>query len=75
MAYYASIGPDSGAIRWNNAFFAVNVVEEPGSKTPIGMALAVSWTTDLVALWELIIDEVELSGLWIMVDREFRPEK
>ena len=40
---------------------------------PIGMALGGDWTDDGVATWRLIVKGVELPGLWVVIDQEFRP--
>jgi hypothetical protein len=37
------------------------------------MALGKRWRDDGAALWKPIIHGVELDGLWVVVDREFRP--
>ena len=36
---------------------------------PIGMAIGGAWMDDGVATWRLIVNGVELPGLWVVVDR------
>jgi hypothetical protein len=38
---------------------------------PIGLALATGWDDQRRTTWRLIVDGVELSGRWGVVDRQF----
>jgi hypothetical protein len=73
MAYYTNLGPLSGPLLASAGYFAIGVVSAPQTRTPIGTALVTGQDRDGRALWRLAIDNVELPGLWIVVDRQFRP--
>jgi hypothetical protein len=40
---------------------------------PIGMAPGARWRDDGAALWRLTVHGAEVPGLWVVIDREFRP--
>jgi hypothetical protein len=40
---------------------------------PIGMALAVGWGDAVRSTWRPTVHETKVPGLWIEVDRVFRP--
>jgi hypothetical protein len=73
MAYYTNVGPLSGPLLAGAGYFAIGVLSDPQTRTPIGTALVTGQDRHGRALWRLAIDQVELPGLWIVVDREFRP--
>ena len=73
MAYYTNAGPLSGPLPHRAGYFAIGVFQDRASRTPIGVALVMGEDQDGVALWRLTIDEFELPGLYVAVDREFRP--
>jgi hypothetical protein len=73
MAYYANFGPASGPLRSAAGFYAIGVLPTRGARTPIGTALADGQDRDGRALWKLTIDTIELPGLYLVVDRQFRP--
>jgi hypothetical protein len=37
------------------------------------VAMPIGPDADGVALWRLTIRDVEVTGLWVVIDREFRP--
>ena len=73
MAYFTNVGPKSGPIKYRDGHGAIGVMEARDKHMPIGVALGVGWDGRGVALWRLSVGEDELPGLWIVVDREFRP--
>jgi hypothetical protein len=73
MAYYTNVGPVSGSLHQSHGYVAIGVLPAREIRSTIGMALAVGSGEGDQSLWRLIIDEAELPGLWIVVDREFRP--
>lgn len=40
---------------------------------PIGMAMSAGPNGVGVAVWRLIVRKAEVPGLWVLIDREFRP--
>jgi hypothetical protein len=73
MSYFANIGPRFGPIMGRQRLVAIAVLQAPDDLTPIGVALAIGRADDEVEVWELTVRGVELPGLWVVVDREFRP--
>jgi hypothetical protein len=73
MAYYTNVGPLSGPLLSSAGYFAIGVLQARQVHTPIGTALVAGQDQAGLALWRLTIDQVELPGLWVVVDREFRP--
>lgn len=73
MAYYANMGPDAGPLRARAGYFAIGVVPARQIRSPIGLAVADGQSDDGLTRWRLTIHEAELPGLWIVIDREFRP--
>jgi hypothetical protein len=72
MAYYTNVGPLSGPLVSRAGYFAIVVLPARQSRTPIGQALAAGQDNDGLALWRLTVETIELPGLWVVVDREFR---
>jgi hypothetical protein len=76
MSYFTNIGPKAGPILWRDDYGgAIGVLGSRDDPMPIGMALAVGWGEGGVALWRLTVRGVEVPGRWIVVGREFWPEK
>jgi hypothetical protein len=73
MAYYAKFGPDSGPLRSRAGYCGIGVLQSRESHTLIGVALAAGQDQNGLALWRLTIDTIDLPGLYVVVDREFRP--
>ncbi len=73
MAYYTNVGPVSGTLGQSHGYVAIGVLPAREIRSTIGMALAVGSGEGGQSLWRLIIRDAELPGLWIVVDREFRP--
>jgi hypothetical protein len=49
------------------------VSKAPQAHTPIGTALVAGQDQNGLAPWRLTIDTIELPGLYLVIDREFRP--
>ncbi len=73
MAYYTNVGPLSGPLLASAGYYAIGVLQAPQCHTPIGTALAAGKDANGLALWRLTIDQMELTGLYVAIDREFRP--
>ena len=73
--YFTNNGPKKGPWLYRDSKFAgaVGVLESPDKHMPIGMALGKGWRDDGAATWKLTVHGAELPGLWVVVDREFRP--
>jgi len=73
MAYYTNVGPLSGPLLSSAGYFAIGVLRAREARTPVGTALTAGKDHDGLALWRLTIETFDLPGLWVVVDREFRP--
>jgi hypothetical protein len=73
MAYYTNVGPLTGPLLAGAGYFAIGVFPARDTQIPIGMALANGRDQNGLALWRLTIDTIELPGLFVAIDREFRP--
>jgi hypothetical protein len=73
MAYHTNVGPLSGPLLAKAGYMAIAVLAAPQARTPIGIAVATGQDQDGLALWRITFGVVELSGLYVSVDREFRP--
>ena len=73
--YFTNVGPKRGAYLYRDSRLAgaIGVLEALGKSMPIGRATSVGWGLDGVTVWRLTIDHVELPGVWVVIDREFRP--
>jgi hypothetical protein len=75
MAYYTNAGPESGPLHYRDAPEAIGVLNACDGEVTVGMARKVGWDLNRVAVWRLTVYAAELSGSWIVVDREFRPAR
>jgi hypothetical protein len=73
MAYYTRFGPISGPLRSASGYHAVGVLPARESRTAIGLAVASGQDQHGRALWRLSIDTLDLPGLYVVTDRQFRP--
>jgi hypothetical protein len=73
MSYFTDAGPAQGPFLHRDATRAIGVLEARDNHIAIGVALCTGPNIGGVALWRLIIDEVELPGRWVVIDREFVP--
>jgi hypothetical protein len=71
--YFANVGPHSGPILRRHGYHAIGVLRDGRDRTPIGMALSVDADPDGRSLWEVSVYDFDVPGLWVVVDREFRP--
>jgi hypothetical protein len=74
-SYFASLGPQSGALLYSAAYGAISVLEAPYKRRPIGVATCVGMDVKGQALWTLNVWGDDVPGRWIVVDRQFRPVK
>ena len=73
MTYYTNVGPLSGPLLSRACYCGIGVFQSREARTPIGEALIAGQDEDGRSLWRLTIDHVELPGLYLVIDREFRP--
>jgi hypothetical protein len=50
----------------------IGVLEYRDDVTPIVMALCIGHTASGVALWKLCVEDIWLTGRWVIVNRRFR---
>ena len=74
--YFANVGPDRGPVcdMWPAT---VDVFGDPGRRRRIGTAVFIGWNgfgwvESNAARWRLVVDDREVPGPWIILDREFR---
>jgi hypothetical protein len=75
MAYYTNVGPKSGPIMYRDGHDAIGVLQDRDNHWPIGMALGWNWDAEGRSTYKLTVHGIELPGLWVVVDREFRPSQ
>jgi hypothetical protein len=73
MSYFTDAAPDSGPRLYTDTSDLIDVMPDRDGRKFIGRATCVGWLPEGAALWRLRIDGAELSGLWVVIDREFRP--
>ena len=73
MRHFTNAGPDRGPLLSGTVPGAIGVIEALDQPMPIGLALRVGVDAAGRALWALTIDDADLPGRWIVVDREFHP--
>jgi hypothetical protein len=70
MIYFTNVG-GPGRVMFGQVPRSIAVLDRIRSGNPIGVALATGQTDEGFALWSLQIDDAELAGQWIIIDREF----
>jgi hypothetical protein len=73
LADYAIFGPPSGPLPSSAGYLDINVVQAREIRTPVGEATVAGQDRLGRALWRLTIDTIEVLGLFVVIDREFRP--
>jgi hypothetical protein len=73
VRYFAHAGPDRGPLLYGTVPGTIGVLEAPDMLMPIGMAQCAGWDGSGRALWQLTVHDEDSSGLWVVIDREFRP--
>jgi hypothetical protein len=73
MAYHTNVGPLSGPLLSSAGYLAIRVLQARQAHTPIGVALVAGQDQNGWSLWRLTIDGIELPGLYVVINREFRP--
>ena len=73
MPYFTNVGPRSGPILQAYGYGAIDVLEAPDDRTPIGTARPVGATPGGIAIWEVALRGAAVPGHWIVLGREFLP--
>jgi hypothetical protein len=63
----------SGPVRYGQLPGSVGVLEALDKPMPLGIASCIGWEPAGLAVWRLSIDDQDVPGRWIIVDRKFRP--
>jgi hypothetical protein len=71
-SYYADAGPASGCVLLQGADRQIGVLNDPNDARRIGTALRIGHTAAGVALWKLCVENIWLTGRWIVVNRRFQ---
>jgi hypothetical protein len=74
MTYFANVS-QRGPVHYRDVPGSVGVLEapDPGAPGPIGQADCKTWDEHGRAVWQLRIGGHPIAGLWVIIDREFRP--
>jgi hypothetical protein len=73
IPYFTDSGPESGPILWRDACSPIPVTPGRDDHAAVGKAKCVGWLDGGAALWRVRIGGDDLPGLWVVIDREFRP--
>ena len=71
--FYTNAGPVQGPFLYRDAPKAIDVFDAPDDPTPIGTALCLGSNRVGVAVWKLTLNDTELPGHWVVIDRKFVP--
>jgi hypothetical protein len=78
VQYYAHVD-DLGPIPYGRYPYPLAVyaapMDIPGRHMPIGAAEPIGRTPSGLATWKLTIDDADVPGLFVIVDREFVPAR
>ena len=74
-SYFTDHGPERGPWLYRDSRMsgAIGVLSAPDKHLPIGMALSNGPDGAGIDRWKLTVPGAELHGLWVVIDREFRP--
>jgi hypothetical protein len=73
--YFTNNAPKSGPLLWRYDLAAIDVLRGPDDRSPIGRANPVGRSEGGIALWKLTVDGAALRGQWIVLGREFLPNR
>jgi hypothetical protein len=68
--YFAHIS-QRGPVKYDEVPGSISVLEAPDKPMPIGEASCKTWDEKGLAVWTLRIGGQEISGRWVIVDRQF----
>jgi hypothetical protein len=70
--YFAHISLN-GPVQYDQVPGSIGVLESQDKPMPIGEATRRTWDENGLEIWTLRSGKQEISGRWVIVDREFRP--
>lgn len=73
MWYRADIGPSMGLLMFEDSMRTIDVVADSEDARPVGTASRLGSDAAGLAVWRLNVHGAELSGRWIVIDRQFVP--
>ena len=80
MRYFTNVGPERGPVlkdtvpgAKDTVPGAIDVLEALDKPMPIGVALCVGRDAAGGAVWTLTVDDADVPGQWVVIDREFHP--
>jgi hypothetical protein len=72
--YFSDVGPQSGPFRRRDVKGKIiGVMSSPVRGATVGTARPCGWDKEAAQLWKLTVHGAELPGLFVVVDRQFRP--
>jgi hypothetical protein len=60
-------------LKYREVLGSIGVLEAPDKLMPIGQASCKTWDENGLAVWVLTIGGQPIPGLWVIVDRQFKP--
>jgi hypothetical protein len=69
--FYTHDGPPRGPLMHDDAPEAIGSLASPDGSKPTGFAYLAGRDTAGVAVWRLVLGNIELPGRWVVIDREF----
>jgi hypothetical protein len=69
--FYSDVGPGNGSVMYREVVGSIGVFEDPAGVIAIGTARCIGSDAAGSAVWRLILQDEELEGAWVIVDREF----
>jgi hypothetical protein len=70
--YHADIS-QRGPVKYDQVPASIGVLEAPDKPMPVGEATCRTWDRNGLAVWTIRVGKEEISGRWVIVDREFKP--
>ena len=70
--YFAHISA-AGPVRYGQVPGSIGILDASDQRMPVGMANCIGWDSAGLAVWRLTVNDADVPGRWIIVDREFRP--
>jgi hypothetical protein len=70
--YFAHISA-AGPVRYGQVPGSIGVLGALDPPMPIGMANCTGWHPAGLAVWHLTVNDADVPGRWVIVNREFRP--
>jgi hypothetical protein len=65
--------PQHPLVRYGKILGSIGVLEDPVKPIPVGMANCTGWGAAGLAIWRLTVDDADVPGRWIIIDRRFVP--